>query len=59
MPREQWLAARPGAIAGTVDEAATKFREIARAGVDHANVMLPYGRELASIKALAQIAKER
>jgi alkanesulfonate monooxygenase SsuD/methylene tetrahydromethanopterin reductase-like flavin-dependent oxidoreductase (luciferase family) len=42
-PRDQWLASRPGAIVGTVDEAAAKFREIARAGVDHANVMLPYG----------------
>src|SRR3954464_623972 len=27
-PREQWLASRPGAITGTVDEAASKFAEI-------------------------------
>jgi alkanesulfonate monooxygenase SsuD/methylene tetrahydromethanopterin reductase-like flavin-dependent oxidoreductase (luciferase family) len=58
-PREQWLASRPGAIAGTTDEAATKFAEIASAGVDHANVMLPYGHELAGVKALAQIARAR
>jgi alkanesulfonate monooxygenase SsuD/methylene tetrahydromethanopterin reductase-like flavin-dependent oxidoreductase (luciferase family) len=58
-PREQWLASRPGAITGTTDEAAVKFKEIASAGVDHANVMLPYGLELAGVKALAQIAKAR
>lgn len=58
-PRDQWLASRPGAITGTADEVATKFRDIARAGVDHANVMLPYGHEIAGVKALSQIAKDR
>ena len=57
--REQWLASRPGAITGTTDEAAVKFKEIASAGVDHANVMLPYGLEIAGVKALAQIARAR
>jgi F420-dependent oxidoreductase-like protein len=57
--RAEWLAARPGAIVGTTDEAAEKFREIARGGIDHANVMLPYGREIEGVKALAQVAKER
>jgi F420-dependent oxidoreductase-like protein len=57
--RDEFLAARPGAITGTTDEAAAKFREIAKAGIDHANVMLPYGHELAGVKALAQVAKER
>ena len=58
-PRDQWLASRPGAIVGTPDEAGEKFRAIARAGVDHANVMLPYGHELAGVKALAPVARER
>jgi F420-dependent oxidoreductase-like protein len=57
--RAEWLAARSGAIVGTTDEAAEKFREIARAGIDHTNVMLPYGRELDGVKALAQVARER
>ena len=57
--RTEWLAARAGAIVGTTDEAAEKFREIARGGIDHANVMLPYGRELEGVKALAQVARER
>ena len=57
--RDQWLASRPGAIVGTTDEAGEKFRAIARAGVDHANVMLPYGHELAGVKALAPVARER
>jgi F420-dependent oxidoreductase-like protein len=57
--RDAWLAARSGAIVGTTDEAAERFRAIAKAGVDHANVMLPYGHELAGVKALAQVARER
>jgi alkanesulfonate monooxygenase SsuD/methylene tetrahydromethanopterin reductase-like flavin-dependent oxidoreductase (luciferase family) len=57
--REQFLASRQGALTGTTDEVAGKFREIAKAGIDHANVMLPYGHELAGVKALAQIAKDR
>ena len=55
----EWLAARAGAIVGTTDEAAEKFREIARAGIDHANVMFAYGREIDGVKALAQVARER
>jgi len=55
----EWLAARSGAIVGTTDEAAEKFREIARGEIDHANVMFPYGREIDGVKALAQVARER
>jgi len=58
-PRDQWLASRPGAISGTTDEVAPKFRELAKAGIDHANVMLPYGHEIEGVKALAQIARDR
>ena len=58
-PREQWLASRPGALSGTTDEVATKLRDIAKAGIDHANVMLPYGRELEGLRALAQVARDR
>ena len=58
-PREEWLAARPGAIIGTTDEVGERFRAVAKAGVDHANVMLPYGFEIGGVKALAQIARER
>ena len=57
--RAEWLAARAGAIVGTTDEAAEKFREIARGGIDHANVRFPYGGELEGVKALAQVARER
>jgi probable F420-dependent oxidoreductase len=57
--REQWLASRQGAIIGTTDQVAERFRSIANGGVDHANVMLPYGHEVAGVKALAQVAKER
>jgi alkanesulfonate monooxygenase SsuD/methylene tetrahydromethanopterin reductase-like flavin-dependent oxidoreductase (luciferase family) len=59
MPRDAWLASRPGAIVGTPDEAAVKFRAIAKAGIDHANVMLPYGHEIAGVKALGQVARDR
>lgn len=54
---EQWRAARPGAIVGTPDEAAERFRAIARAGIDHANVMLPYGRELDGVRMLSEVAR--
>jgi F420-dependent oxidoreductase-like protein len=57
--REQWLAAREGAIVGTADQVAERFRAIAKGGIDHANVMLPYGHEIMGVKALAQIAKDR
>jgi F420-dependent oxidoreductase-like protein len=57
--RAEWLAARAGAIVGTTDEAATKFAEIAHGGIDHANVLFPYGHELEGLKALAQVARER
>lgn len=56
--RDQWLAQRSGAIVGTVDEAGERFRAIAKAGIQHANVMLPYGRELEGVKALQQVARE-
>jgi alkanesulfonate monooxygenase SsuD/methylene tetrahydromethanopterin reductase-like flavin-dependent oxidoreductase (luciferase family) len=59
MPRDKWLASRPGAIVGTPDEAAVKFRAIAKSGIDHANVMLPYEHEIAGVQALAQVARER
>jgi F420-dependent oxidoreductase-like protein len=59
LTRDAWLSARSGSIVGTTDEAAERFREIAKAGVDHANVMLPYGHELDGVKALAQVARER
>src|SRR5256884_4573570 len=58
MSKEQWLD-RSGAIIGTTDEAGERFRAIARAGIDHANVMLPYGHELDGVRVLAQIARER
>ena len=57
--REQWLTQRSGAIVGTTDEAGERFRAIAKSGMQHANVMLPFGFELAGVKALSQIARER
>ena len=55
--REQWLAARPGAIVGTADEAAERFAALAKAGIDHANVMLPYGHELEGVRVLSEVAR--
>ena len=54
---EQWLASRPGAIIGTSDEAAERFRALAKAGIDHANVMLPFGHELDGVRALSEAAR--
>ena len=59
MERDAWLASRKGMIVGTTDEAGERFRAIAKSGIDHANVMLPYGNELAGVKALAQVAREK
>jgi len=56
---EQWRASRGAAIIGTTDEVGERFRGIAKAGIDHANVMLPYGHELAGVKAMSQVARER
>jgi F420-dependent oxidoreductase-like protein len=55
--REQYLAQRPGALVGTTDEAGERFRAIAKAGIDHANVMLPYGHELDGVRALSEVAR--
>lgn len=57
--REKWYADRPGAILGTIDDVAPRFAELGAGGVDHANVMLPYGHELEGIEALAPIASDR
>ena len=57
MERDAWLASRTGMIVGTTDEAGERFRAIAKAGIDHANVMLPYGHEVAGVGALSQIAR--
>ena len=56
-PREQWLAARAGAFVGTADELGERFRALAAAGIDHANVLFPYGRELDGVKALSEVAR--
>jgi hypothetical protein len=39
------------------DEATTKFREIAKAGIERANVMLPY--QARGVKALGLFAWDR
>jgi len=57
--REKWYADRPGALTGTVDDVAKQFAQLKHGGVDHANVMLPYGHELEGIAALAPIASDR
>jgi len=54
---EKWRASRPGYILGTTDEVGEKLRALARGGVEHANAMLPYQHEIASIRALAQVAR--
>lgn len=57
--REGWLAARPGAFMGTADELGERFRALAAAGIDHANLLFPYGHELDGVKALAEVARDR
>ena len=54
---EQWRAGRSGAIVGTTDEVGERFRAIALAGIEHANVMLPYGHELDGVRALSEVAR--
>lgn len=54
---DQWRAARAGAIIGTIDEAGERFRMLARSGIEHANVMLPYGHELDGVKHLSEVAR--
>ncbi len=54
---EQWLATRRGAFVGTTDEVGERFRALARGGIDHANVMLPYGHELDGVRALSEVAR--
>ncbi len=49
--------ARPGAIFGTPDEAGERFRRVAEAGIDHANVMFAYGHELEGVRALSEVAR--
>lgn len=56
-PREQWLAARTGAFVGTADELGERFHALAAAGIDHANVLFPYGRELDGVRALSEVAR--
>lgn len=53
---DQWRAQRPAMFIGTTEEVGERLRELARAGVDHANVMFPYRFELTGVRALAQMA---
>ncbi len=57
--REQWLATRSGAFIGTADELGERFRALAAAGIEHANVLFPYGHELDGVNALAEVARDR
>jgi len=53
----EWLKARPAMIAGTPDEVGTRLRALAKAGIDHANVMFPYKFEIAGVRALHEVAR--
>lgn len=53
---DQWRAKRTAMFIGTTDEVGERMRELARAGVDHANVMFPYRFERTGVRALAQVA---
>ena len=54
---EQWRSSRPAMFVGTADEVGERLRELARAGVEHANVMLPYRFEVTGVRALAQVSR--
>jgi F420-dependent oxidoreductase-like protein len=56
-PGPAWLKARPAMIAGTPDEVGARLRAIAAGGIDHANVMFPYGFENIGVRALREVAK--
>jgi alkanesulfonate monooxygenase SsuD/methylene tetrahydromethanopterin reductase-like flavin-dependent oxidoreductase (luciferase family) len=57
--RAAWLAARPGQIFGTPQDALVKLREFAKLGIAHANLRFdPYGTEREQIAALAEITAQ-
>jgi alkanesulfonate monooxygenase SsuD/methylene tetrahydromethanopterin reductase-like flavin-dependent oxidoreductase (luciferase family) len=51
---DQWRTARPTAIIGTPDEVIARLREYAAIGIEHANVILPYTREIETIELLGR-----
>lgn len=52
---ERWRAARPAAIVGPPDAVADRLRAYARLGIEHANLLLPYRRELEAVEALRTV----
>ncbi len=54
---EKWRASRPAYIVGTTEEVAAELRALARGGVEHVNVMFPYGFEIACVRALRDVAR--
>jgi alkanesulfonate monooxygenase SsuD/methylene tetrahydromethanopterin reductase-like flavin-dependent oxidoreductase (luciferase family) len=56
-PPAEWLASRPGLIAGVADEVASRLRELAAAGIGHVNIQFPYPHEIAAIRALRDVAR--
>ena len=51
---EEWRKARPGAMVGSPEQVALRLREHAAAGAEDANVMFPYGHDLAMTRLLGE-----
>ncbi len=50
----EWRKARPGAMVGSPEQVAARLREHAAAGAEDANVMFPYGHDLAMTRLLGE-----
>jgi alkanesulfonate monooxygenase SsuD/methylene tetrahydromethanopterin reductase-like flavin-dependent oxidoreductase (luciferase family) len=51
---QQWRAARPAAIIGTPEQVTARLKEYAAIGIEHANVIFPFGREIETIELLGR-----
>ena len=50
----EWRKARPGAMVGSPEQVAARLREHASAGAEDANIMFPYGHDLAMTRLLGE-----
>lgn len=50
----EWRAARPGAMVGSPEQVATRLREHIAAGAQDANIMFPFGHDVAMTRLLGE-----
>lgn len=51
---EEWRKARPGAMVGSPEQVAARLREHIAAGAEDANIVFPYGHDLAMTRLLGE-----